>query len=192
MGTGFALTAFALWQMTGMTLQMDSRLVIVSGFIQGLGMGFTFVPLSTATFATLPAHLRHDGTPIFSLLRNIGSSVGISIMQALLAVFAAGAHERLAENVNRSLLDTLPQAMSPATTSGLELINAEVTRQATYGRTERTPRCRRPANGRGRQPMQRMSTGVARNRHAARSARAQTKKPSGEGFLRFGGCEGRI
>ena len=131
MGTGFALTAFSLWQMTGMTLQMDSRLVIVSGFIQGLGMGFTFVPLSTATFATLPAHLRHDGTPIFSLLRNIGSSVGISIMQALLAVFAAGAHERLAENVNRSLLGTLPQAMSPATTSGLELINAEVTRQAT-------------------------------------------------------------
>ena len=133
MCTGFALTAFALWQMTGMTLQMDSRLVIVSGFIQGLGMGFTFVPLSTATFATLPAHLRHDGTPIFSLLRNIGSSVGISIVQALLAVFAAGAHERLAENVNpyNPIVGSLPQAMSPATATGLELINGEVTRQAT-------------------------------------------------------------
>jgi len=133
MCTGFALTAFALWQMTGMTLQMDSRLVIVSGFIQGLGMGFTFVPLSTATFATLPAHLRHDGTPIFSLLRNIGSSVGISIVQALLAVFAAGAHERLAENVNpyNPIIGSLPQAMSPGTTAGLELINGEVTRQAT-------------------------------------------------------------
>jgi len=91
------------------------------------------VPLSTATFATLPAHLRHDGTPIFSLLRNIGSSVGISIVQALLAIFAAGAHERLAENVNpyNPIMGALPQAMSPATASGLELINGEVTRQAT-------------------------------------------------------------
>jgi DHA2 family multidrug resistance protein len=133
MGTGFALIAVALWQMTGMTLQMDSRLVIVSGFIQGLGVGLTFVPLSTAAFATLPAHLRHDGTPVFSLLRNIGASVGISIVQALLAVFAAGAHERLAENVNpyNPILGTLPQAMSPSTAAGLALINGEVTRQAT-------------------------------------------------------------
>jgi DHA2 family multidrug resistance protein len=133
MGTGFALTAFALWQMTGMTLQMDSRIVILSGFIQGLGMGFTFVPLSTAAFATLAPHLRHDGTPIFSLLRNIGSSVGISIVQALLAINAAGAHERLSENVNpyNPNLSSLPAMADPSTVHGLEMLNGEVTRQAT-------------------------------------------------------------
>jgi len=133
MGVGFALIAVALWQMTGMTLQMDSRLVIVSGFIQGLGVGFTFVPLSTAAFATLPARLRHDGTPVFSLLRNIGASVGISIVQALLAVNAAGAHERLAESIypNNPILGTLPSALDPSTAAGLELLNGELTRQAT-------------------------------------------------------------
>ena len=133
MGVGFALIAVALWQMTGMTLQMDSRLVIVSGFIQGLGVGFTFVPLSTAAFATLPARLRHDGTPVFSLLRNIGASVGISIVQALLAVNAAGAHERLSEFISASnpALGTLPPALDPSTAAGLELLNGEVTRQAT-------------------------------------------------------------
>jgi len=133
MGVGFALIAVALWQMTGMTLQMDSRLVIVSGFIQGLGVGFTFVPLSTAAFATLPARLRHDGTPVFSLLRNIGASVGISIVQALLAVNAAGAHERLSEFIssNNPVLGTLPPALDPSTAAGLELLNGEVTRQAT-------------------------------------------------------------
>ena len=133
MGVGFALIAVALWQMTGMTLQMDSRLVIVSGFIQGLGVGFTFVPLSTAAFATLPARLRHDGTPVFSLLRNIGASVGISIVQALLAVNAAGAHERLSEFISSSnpVLGTLPPALDPSTAAGLALLNGEVTRQAT-------------------------------------------------------------
>jgi DHA2 family multidrug resistance protein len=79
MAVGFGLTAFSLYQMTRLTLQMDSSLIIMSGFIQGLGIGFTFVPLSTATFATLAPRLRNQGTPIFSLLRNIGSSVGISI-----------------------------------------------------------------------------------------------------------------
>jgi DHA2 family multidrug resistance protein len=81
---GFSLTAFSLYQMTRLTLQMHSLLIVASGFIQGLGIGFTFVPLSTATFATLAPGLRDQCTPNYSLLRNIGSSVGISIVQSLL------------------------------------------------------------------------------------------------------------
>ena len=92
MATGFGLTALALWQMTHITLQMDSHLIIVSGFIQGVGIGFTFVPLSAAAFATLAPQLRNEGTPIYSLLRNIGGSVGISIVQALLTRGAAQSH----------------------------------------------------------------------------------------------------
>jgi DHA2 family multidrug resistance protein len=132
MATGFALTAFSLHQMTSITLQMDSSLIIISGFIQGLGIGFTFVPLSTATFATLAPRLRNQGTPIFSLLRNIGGSVGISIVQALLSHGAAHAHAELAELVapgNQGLLQ-LPPGLSPDTASGLALLNAEVSRQA--------------------------------------------------------------
>jgi len=131
MALGFGLTAFSLWQMTRLTLQMDSTLIITSGFIQGLGIGFTFVPLSTATFATLPAHLRHDGTPVFSLLRNIGSSVGISIVQAMLTEGSGKAHAELSALVgpgNQGLLQ-LPPMMSPNTMAGLAMLNGEVTRQ---------------------------------------------------------------
>ncbi|MBS0426699.1 MAG: EmrB/QacA family drug resistance transporter, partial [Proteobacteria bacterium] len=132
MAVGFGLTAFSLWQMTRFTPDMDSTLVITSGFIQGLGIGFTFVPLSTATFATLAPQLRHQGTPIFSLLRNIGSSVGISIVQALLIEDTVSAHANLAALVapGNAALATLPPSMNPGSLSGLAALNAEVTRQA--------------------------------------------------------------
>ncbi|MBB3178331.1 MDR family MFS transporter [Variovorax sp. Sphag1AA] len=132
MAVGFGLTAFSLWQMTRFTPDMDSTLIITSGFIQGLGIGFTFVPLSTATFATLAPHLRHQGTPIFSLLRNIGSSVGISIVQALLTEGSSSAHANLASLVapGNAGLAYLGAAANIATPSGLAALNAEVTRQA--------------------------------------------------------------
>jgi MFS transporter, DHA2 family, multidrug resistance protein len=133
MAVGFTLTAIALWQMTHVTLQMDSSLIITSGFIQGLGIGFTFVPLSTAAFATLAPRLRNQGTPIFSLLRNIGGSVGISIVQALLTRGSAQAHAQLAAAVapGNPALATLPAALSPDTLNGLAVLNAEVSRQAS-------------------------------------------------------------
>jgi len=132
MAVGFGLTAFSLYQMTRMTLEMDGTVIVVSGFIQGMGIGFTFVPLSAATFATLAPALRNDGTPIYSLMRNIGSSVGISIVQALLTEGTARAHAQLATDINYAnpVLGTLPQVMSPGNPIGLALLNAEVTRQA--------------------------------------------------------------
>jgi len=132
MAVGFGLTAFSLWQMTRLTLEMDSSLIIISGFIQGLGIGFTFVPLSTATFATLAPRLRNQGTPVFSLLRNIGSSVGISIVQALLTESSGTAHATLAATVapGNHGLSALPQWMNPAGPVGLTLLNSEVTRQS--------------------------------------------------------------
>jgi DHA2 family multidrug resistance protein len=111
---------------------MDSTLVVASGFTQGVGIGFTFVPLSTAAFATLAPRLRAQGTPVFSLLRNIGSSVGISIVQALLVHGQGRAHAALAATVwlgNRGLAG-LPPALDPSSPSGLALLEAEVTRQA--------------------------------------------------------------
>ncbi len=132
MAFGFALTAISLFQMTRMTLDMDGSLIIVSGFLQGLGIGFTFVPLSAAAFATLAPRLRNEGTPIYSLLRNIGSSVGISIVQVLLTEGTARAHAELASDINLAnpVLQTLPQLLNPATPGGLAVLNAEVTRQA--------------------------------------------------------------
>jgi len=73
----------------------------------------------------------NEGTPIFSLLRNIGSSVGISIVQALLTENSGRAHATLAATVapgNHGLAG-LPQLLNPGNPVGLALLNSEVTRQ---------------------------------------------------------------
>ena len=57
---GLSLTAFSLWQMTGFSPTMDWRPLVVSGVVQGLGLGLVFVPLSTLAFATLEPRFRTD------------------------------------------------------------------------------------------------------------------------------------
>jgi DHA2 family multidrug resistance protein len=91
------------------------------------------VPLSTATFATLAPGLRNQGTPIYSLLRNIGGSVGISLAQKVLTQRAAAAHAQLVEHINlyNPLLQQLPQSLGANTASGLAALNLEIDRQAT-------------------------------------------------------------
>lgn len=82
---GLALTALSLWQMTQFSIGMDSQPLLVSGIVQGLGLGLVFVPLSTIAFATLETRFRPDAAALFSLVRNIGSSVGIAIVSIELA-----------------------------------------------------------------------------------------------------------
>jgi DHA2 family multidrug resistance protein len=130
-GAGFALTAFSSWQMTGFDLQMDTSRVVWSGFSQGLGTGFVYVPLATVAFATLSPALRNEGTAIFSLIRNLGSSLGISVVETLLTRNTQIMHATLAEHVTRysPLLRNELGLGSPAlrTLAGL---NASVTEQA--------------------------------------------------------------
>jgi DHA2 family multidrug resistance protein len=92
---------------------MDSWLIIVSGVVQGLGLGLVFVPLTTVAFATLDARFRTDATALFSLVRNIGSSIGISIVSALLTRNAQINHSELSAFINPfnpNLWMTLPDA----------------------------------------------------------------------------------
>jgi len=132
--TGLALTAIALWQMTGFTTQMDTGPVITSGVLQGLGLGFVFTPLSTVTFSTLPRQILTQGTAIFSLMRNIGGSIGISIVVALLAENTQIVHSRLVEHLRPdnplAQAPFLPQHFSLTNPSGVAALNAEATRQA--------------------------------------------------------------
>lgn len=93
---GLAMTTWSLWIMTGFDVVMDSDLIIISGVIQGFGLGFVFVPLSTLTFATLSSEFRGDATSLFSLVRNVGSGVGISIVTTVLARMSIVNHEELA------------------------------------------------------------------------------------------------
>ncbi len=83
--TGIAISAWSLWLMTGFDLGMDQTLIYVSGFFQGVGLGLIFVPLNTLAFATIAPRLRVDATAFFSLVRNVGQGVGISIVTTVLA-----------------------------------------------------------------------------------------------------------
>jgi len=82
--TGLGLTALSLFYMTGWTDQTGAREIVILSIIQGFGFGLVFVPLSTVAFLTLPNHLRTDGTSMLTLMRNVASSVGISIVIAQL------------------------------------------------------------------------------------------------------------
>jgi DHA2 family multidrug resistance protein len=127
---GMTLTCYSLWQMMHFSLDVPENLIITSGVIQGLGLGLVFVPISTVAYSTLPAAQRTEAAGIFSLMRNIGSSVGISIVMTLLSRGTQINHAELAERITpfdapASVLHSL------STTTGVATLNAEVTRQAS-------------------------------------------------------------
>jgi DHA2 family multidrug resistance protein len=131
---GLVLTAAVLWEMTGFTPDVSQATLIRTGVLQGMGLGFMFVPLSTITFATLPPQYRTQGTALYSLMRNIGSSIGISMVIFLLTRNTQILHAEIAGNVtpfNDALHKfNVAQIWNLATVTGRSALNAEVTRQA--------------------------------------------------------------
>jgi DHA2 family multidrug resistance protein len=133
LGAGFAITAFSLWQMAQYTLVLSRSDIVWPGVIQGIGLGLVFVPLSAATFATLSPQMRAEGTALYSLIRNIGSSIGIALVQTLLVRNSATMHASLTAQVNAAnpaLLDPA-NGYSLATTAGAALVDSEIGRQAS-------------------------------------------------------------
>jgi DHA2 family multidrug resistance protein len=132
--TGLCISCVALWQMMHFDLAMTTTPLIVSGIIQGLGIGLLFVPLSTLAFATVPPALRPEGSSVYTLVRNLGSSVGISIMNALVVANTQTMHSSIAAHVipsDATVRTMLPPMFNPDTAAGITALNAEVTRQAT-------------------------------------------------------------
>jgi MFS transporter, DHA2 family, multidrug resistance protein len=131
---GLAVTTFSLYLMTGYALTMDWWPIIWAGVIQGVGLGFLFVPLSTVAFATLDPALRPEGAGIFSLVRNVGGSIGISLVETLQDRMTQAVHASLAAAVTpfQTMLHTpiMQKMWNLHTTAGLAALNQEVTRQA--------------------------------------------------------------
>jgi DHA2 family multidrug resistance protein len=132
---GFAITGFSLWQMTGYTLVLSRSDIVWPGVIQGIGLGLVFVPLSAATFATLTPEMRAEGTAIYSLVRNIGSSIGIALVQTLLVRNTQISHAALGAHVtyaNPGLQDAgVANVYNLANGAGMTALNAEITRQSS-------------------------------------------------------------
>jgi DHA2 family multidrug resistance protein len=132
---GMLLTAWAMYDMTGWNPNVSQWTIAVTGFIQGAGLGFLFVPLTTVTFATLAPEQRADGTGLYNLSRNVGSSVGISVASYLLTRNNQINHATIASHVTafNHVFDNsiVRHALSPWTASGRAALDQVIQTQAS-------------------------------------------------------------
>jgi DHA2 family multidrug resistance protein len=134
LGIGLALTAWSFSAMTGWTPDISQASIIGVGIVQGVGLGFLFVPLSAATLSTLSAEQRTEGAGLYNLSRNIGSSVGISVVNALLTRNTQVNHATIATHVtavNRGFDDpSIAHFWDPLTAAGRAALDSVITVQA--------------------------------------------------------------
>ena len=134
LGFGLGLSAWSFYLMTGWTPDVSSWSVIWVGVIQGVGLGFLFTPLSVVSLSTLSPGVRPEGAGFYNLARNVGSSIGISIVGALLARATQANHADIAQYVtavNPHFGNPIvAQALSPTTAAGRAALDALVTQQA--------------------------------------------------------------
>jgi DHA2 family multidrug resistance protein len=131
---GLSLTAWSFYAMTGWTPDVARWTIIAVSIVQGVGLGFIFVPLSVVTLSTLSPETRAEGAGLYSLSRNIGSSVGISVVNSMLTINTQINHAEIARNitpVNRAFDDlTIARFWDPISAAGRAALDAVVTRQA--------------------------------------------------------------
>jgi DHA2 family multidrug resistance protein len=131
---GLLLTGGTLYFFTGFSLDTTQYTIVVSSIAQGVGLGLLFVPITTAAFLTLPGHLRNSGTSILTLVRNIGSSVGISMVIANLTSKTTEMHANITEQVtpfNDALqMPNVTGILNIHTDLGRALLDMIVTQQA--------------------------------------------------------------
>lgn len=131
---GFIITSIGMRMMGSLSPDTDPGPIVIASIIQGAGVGCIFAPLSTAAFMTLQPQLRTEGATLYSLVRNIGGSTGISFFQTILSRNIQTNHEHLAAQItpfNQALIHPSVQAIwNLHTDQGLALLNREVTRQA--------------------------------------------------------------
>ena len=133
---GMALMGGSLYMMTGFALVQGTRPVIVSGIIQGLGLGMLFVTIQSLAFATLEPRLRTAAASLLNLSRNIGGSVGISIVTAQLTRNLQVAHSDIGAHFTEqnapSALGALTDQLCLPAQAALALLDAEINRQAAF------------------------------------------------------------
>ena len=129
---GILLSSLALWQMGQFDLAMTPGPIEVAGFVQGIGTGLLFAPLTVLAYAKLAPIHRTEGTIVSTMARSLGASAGISLLQAALIRDSALAHSGLATHVTVTdpvLRWALPLSLNLQSIPGLSALNGEITRQ---------------------------------------------------------------
>jgi MFS transporter, DHA2 family, multidrug resistance protein len=134
LATGLCLTAWSFHAMTGWTPDVSKATIIVVGVVQGVGLGFLTVPTNVVTLSGLSSEMRAEGAGFSTLMRNLGSSVGISVVNSLLTRNTQVNHAAIALHVtavNRGFEDPMiTRFWNPATAVGRAALDAMITRQA--------------------------------------------------------------
>jgi MFS transporter, DHA2 family, multidrug resistance protein len=134
LGVGLAITGWSFYAMTGWTPDASQFEIIAVGVIQGAGLGIMFVPLSLASLSTLSPDARAEGAGLYTLIRNTGSSAGISMVNAMLTTSTQVNHAEIANHVsavNRLFEDpAVERFWNPVTAAGRAALDAVVTKQA--------------------------------------------------------------
>jgi len=133
--TGLLLTAATLYEMIGWSLDVTQQTIVLTSVFQGIGLGLLFVPVTSVAFNTLPGHMRNGATSITTLVRNIGSSIGISMMIANLTSKTTVMHARIVEGVtpfNDALqMPDVAANLGMSTDAGRAMLDGIVTQQAS-------------------------------------------------------------
>lgn len=130
---GMLLSLFGSVLMTGLTLQMTGDSVLFAMILQGLGMGLVFIPLATLAFSTIPPRLASEAAGVYSLMRSLGSSVGISLASTCLNYNARVNWQELGANItpyNAAVTEYLSPLGGVAQGVGAELLATVVQQQA--------------------------------------------------------------
>ncbi|MBA3054359.1 MAG: DHA2 family efflux MFS transporter permease subunit [Sphingomonadales bacterium] len=133
LASGLAVVSWSLFLQADIDLSVDARTMAIYGFVQGFGTGLIFVPLSVIVFATLPPALRTEGAVMYSFTRNIGSSIGVSMLQTQLIQRMAAARSGLVEHVrpDAPLVQWRLPDLDFGVTADLARISGMVMRQAS-------------------------------------------------------------
>ena len=134
-GLGLVLQCWSFWVMTGWTPDVSAHEIVITIAVQGAGMGLVFTQLQVLAFATLAPNLRTEGAALFSLGRNIGAAIGVSVTTSLLAHNAQALHETIGASVNpfNRALQTLGSAkewLDPGSHHGAMMLDRIVNHQA--------------------------------------------------------------
>ena len=131
---GLLITMYSMWEMTHWGLMIDWKPIAYAGFVQGIGMGMVFIPMNQIAFATLALRYRTDGSSLLYLVRNIGGSIGISIMSTMFARGLQTNHAELSSHVTSSSMSVIdPATADKYQTVGeaaLRMVDLEINRQA--------------------------------------------------------------
>ena len=131
---GMVFNALGLWEMSLFDLSMTSGPLMLANLLGGVAQGLIFVPMTTLAFATIRPTMRSEAAAFYNLVRTLGSSIGISIMEALATTNTQVMHASLAAPVRPDdpvFRWSIGRMFSPETAQGALALDADLNRQAT-------------------------------------------------------------